>query len=156
MADSSGSSDIASAEPLGRPLHVLADTNVILDLFLKRDPWYTEAQPMWEARDAGHLFVYLAASVLTDVFYICRKQVGAEQAKRIVDTCLHGFDIVPVDRGILEAALALPGSDFEDNVLIVCAQVAGLDLIITRNTTDFRDSPIPAVEPQDVPARLST
>ncbi|HLZ22953.1 MAG TPA: PIN domain-containing protein [Ktedonobacterales bacterium] len=153
MADSS---DIASAEPHVQPLQVLADTNIVLDLFLKRDPWYTEAQPMWDERDAGHLFVYLAASVLTDIFYICRKQVGAEQARRIVDTCLHGFDIVPVDRSILETALALPGSDFEDNVLVVCAQVASLDLIITRNTADFRDSPIPAIAPTGLPSRLDT
>jgi hypothetical protein len=71
---------------------------------------------MWDARDAGHLFVCLSTSVLTDIFYICRKQVGPDRAKQAVEACLHGFAIIGVDRPVIAAALRLPGNDFEDNV----------------------------------------
>jgi predicted nucleic acid-binding protein len=134
----------------------LLDTNVVLDLFLQRDPWYTQAQPMWEARDQGRLFAYLPASVLTDIFYICRKLVGSDRAKRIVEDCLAGYVILPVDRVVLERALTLAGSDFEDNVQIACAEGAGLDLIVTRDPGDFGHAPMPAVVPPDVPARLAS
>lgn len=138
----------------GPPLRALLDTNIVLDLFLQRDPWSTEAQPMWEARDQGRLLAYMAASALTDIFYICRKQVGIERAKGIVQTCLTGFTIVPVDRDLLERALALPGSDFEDNVQISSALAAGVDLIVSRNTADFKYASLPAVTPLDILSHL--
>ena len=136
-------------------LHVLVDTNVVLDLLLAREPWLSDAQPMWDARDAGYLFVYLSASVLTDIFYICRKQVRPDRAKQAVEACLLGFAIIGVDRPVIAAALSLPGNDFEDNVQIACAQSAGLGFIVTRNTTDFAHSPIPALEPPAVISHLS-
>jgi hypothetical protein len=59
-----------------------------------------------------------------------------------------------VDRPLLEAALALPGADFEDNVQIACAQAANLDLIVARNVADFTRSPVPTVEPPAVVQHL--
>lgn len=136
------------------PLRILADTNVVLDLVLAREPWASQAKPMWDARDAGHVVIYLPASVLTDIFYIGRKQIGIDRAKTAVRECLLRCVIISVDRAILEAALALPGNDFVDHVQIVCAQIAGLDLIVTRNTADFAQSPVLAVEPAQVASRL--
>jgi hypothetical protein len=49
----------------------------------------------------------------------------------------------------------MPGADFEDNVQIAIAHAAGLDLIVTRNTTDYTGAPIPALEPQTLAARLT-
>lgn len=131
-------------------LRALVDTNVVLDLLLQREPWLTQARPMWEARDRGHLLAHLCASVLTDIFYICRKQVGIERAKQAIEVCLTGFIILPVDRALLEQAHALPGNDFEDNVQIVCAQTSALDLIVTRNLPDFRSASIPTTDPDAI------
>lgn len=130
-----------------RPLQVLVDTNVVLDQLLGRDPWYTQAQPFWQARDAGKLIAYLSATTITDIYYIARRQVGSDAARLDVERCLREFGLLAVARDILERVLAAAGSDFEDNIQITCAQAAGLDLIITRNVADFRYSPIPAIEP---------
>ena len=142
MASSGSGGQPASTAPAS-VLHVLLDTNVVLDLLLARQPWQAEAQQMWDARDAGRLFMYLTASALTDIFYICRRQVGVDRARLAVEACLQGFAIVGVDHGTLASALALAGNDFEDNVQIACAQTAGLDRIVTRNTADFAHSRSP-------------
>jgi hypothetical protein len=55
---------------------------------------------------------------------------------------------------LLETALLLAGSDFEDNVQIAAAQEADLRLIVTRNGADFAHSAIPPVEPPEVLLRL--
>jgi hypothetical protein len=57
------------------------------------------------------------------------------------------FGLFAVDSSLLLQARALPGNDFEDNVQIACAANAALDLIVTRNTADFRHSSIPVIEP---------
>jgi predicted nucleic acid-binding protein len=132
-----------------RPLRVLVDTNanVALDPLLRREPWYSEAQPFWRARDDGQLVAYLPASVLTDIFYIGRRQIGAEQARQVVVRCLREFGLLAVYRTVMEEALALSGADFADYVQIACAQLGGLDLIVTRNIADFRGATLPAIEP---------
>ncbi len=152
--DSGESVTPAAGEPAASSLHILVDTNVVLDLLLAREPWLSQAQPMWEARDAERLVAYLPASALTDIFYICRKQVGLERARQAVAACIQGFTLIAVDHAIVSAALALPGDDFEDNVQIACAMSGALDIIVTRDPAGFARSPIPAIEPLAVVARL--
>lgn len=126
-----------------RRLRVLVDTNVVLDWLVDRKPWSDTAQPLWDARDAGLVIAYLPASVVTDIFYIVRRQANITVAFAAVDAVL------------LLQARALPGNDFEDNVQIACAVNAGLDLIVTRNLADFRTSPIPAIEPSQIASYLT-
>lgn len=157
MAADSQGADVSGREatpPTAHPLNALIDTNVLLDLLLKRDPWYTEALPMWEARDRGQLYAHIPASVLTDIFYICRKQVGVDGARRAVEACLSGFTLIVIDHALLQRAFELPGSDFEDNVQVACAQVANLDCIVTRDPAGFHNSPIMVAAPSDVPTLL--
>jgi predicted nucleic acid-binding protein len=136
-------------------LRVLLDTNVVLDWLLDRKPWSDEALPLWQARDTGQLVTYIPASVLTDIFYIARRLVGEAAALAGVDRCL-ALEVVPVDKAILLRARTLPGSDFEDNVGMACAEAERLDFIITRNTADFQHSPITAIAPLALSNYLST
>lgn len=52
-------------------------------------------------------------------------------------------------RAALERAQALSGSDFEDNVQIACAELNGLDAIVTRNPADSEGALVPVrIHPQ--------
>ncbi len=147
--------DPSTSSPAPRVLRVLLDTNVVLDWLLDRKPWSDEALPLWQARDSGRLVTYIAASSLTDIFYIARRQIGNTAALASIDQSLV-LEIAPVDKAILLRARALPGSDFEDNVVIACAEAERLDFIITRNLDDFRHSHVAAIEPQTLPNYLPT
>ncbi len=114
-----------------------------------------QGQTFWQARDAGKLVAYLSSSALTDIYYISRRIVKDDAARQIVTRCIREFGLLAVYRGILEAALALPGKDFEDNVQIACASAARLDFIVTRNLADYRQSPIPALSPPELAQRLT-
>jgi predicted nucleic acid-binding protein len=136
------------------PIRVLIDTNVILDWLLDRKPWADAAQPLWDARDAGDVITYLPASVVTDIFYVIRRQANIPTAFAAIDRVFAAFGLFAVDGPLLQQARALPGSDFEDNVQIACAITAKLDLIVTRNPADFRFSPIPVIDPSQSSAYL--
>ena len=129
---------------------MLFDTNVVLDLLLRREPWVSQARPLVEMHDTGQIVGYLPVSALTDLFYISRRIVGITRAFEVVDRCLNDFEALALDRALIEAARRLPGNDFEDNVQIACAMMARLDLIVTRNVADFAHSPIPTVGSADV------
>ena len=128
-------------------MRILLDTNVVLDVLLKRQPWVVEASAIWQANDAGRVTCYLIASTLTDIYYIARRLAGQETARVAVRTCLDAFEFCSVDRQALELAYVLPGQDFEDNLQMVCADIANLDMIVTRNPDDFKASRVPVFTP---------
>ena len=122
-------------------MHILFDINIVLDVLLKRKPWVTEAIAVWRANDEGQIIGYILASAMTDVFYIARRLAGLEIARTTVRTCLEAFEICTVDRQALEQAEALQ-NDFEDNLQIACANIAGIDAIVTRDKDGFKTATI--------------
>ncbi len=135
-------------------MRVLLDTNVVLDVLLNRQPWVADAGAIWAACDQGRLDGFVTASSMTDIFYIARRASSLPTAHAAVQVCLDAFNICAVSRQTLEQALTLTGSDFEDNVQIACAMLAGLDALVTRNETDFAAAPLPVFTPAGLLAQL--
>jgi predicted nucleic acid-binding protein len=136
-------------------MRALLDTNVVLDLLLEREPWRAEAEAIADAGATGRLQAHASASSITDIFYISRKLVGADKARRIVRNCLDLLQIVSVTRDLLDSAERWRGSDFEDNLQIACAVEARLEAIVTRNPNDFAGSPVPVLTPAELLALLA-
>jgi predicted nucleic acid-binding protein len=134
--------------------YVLLDTNVVLDVLYDRAPWATEAQAIWQAVDDGRILAYLAATTLTNIFYVGRQINGLKSAHEAVRTCLEAFEICAIDRPTLERASKLSGNDFEDNVQIACAESYGVDAIITRDAKGFGASPVPVLTPTEALAKI--
>lgn len=136
-------------------MKVLLDTNVVLDVLLAREPFLADSKAVWQACDDGRLNGYILASAVTDIYYIARKSVGADTARKAVEICLTAFVMCPVNQAVLEQALQLSGSDFEDNVQIAAATQCGMDVIVTRNPNDFAHAPLAVVTPNALLAELA-
>lgn len=137
-------------------MRVLFDTNVVLDVLLSRQPWVQEAASLWQANDERRIVGYLAASSLTDIFYVARRLTDLRTAQQTVRLCLAAFEICPVDRQTLEQAQNLTGGDFEDNVQIASANIARVDAIITRDTGSFVGATMPILAPIDLLKQLNS
>ena len=137
-------------------MHVLLDTNVLLDAVLQREPWHEEADAIMEADALGQVTCAVTTLSLATVFYVARKAVGKARARAAVQKCLAALLILPIDKQTLLAADAFSGNDFEDNILIAAAITASVDAIVTRNVADFSHSSIPVWEPAELLKRLPT
>jgi predicted nucleic acid-binding protein len=135
-------------------MRVLLDLNVMLDAMLHRPPWHREADAILQAAVLGQVTCATTPLSLATLFYVGRKVVGTAAARTAIRTYLAAFDILPIDQQTLLDADALPGNDFEDNILIAAAATARLDAIITRNVADFSHSPIPVWDPAGLLTRL--
>lgn len=132
-------------------IKVLVDTNVVIDWLNDRKPWADEAKTLWESRESSLTELYLPTSVLTDIFYILRKILGNDGAKKAIEQCVAIFGLLPIDETVIRRALTLPGSDFEDNVQIACTLIYRIDLIVTRNPGDFTHGvTIPVIDPKGI------
>lgn len=128
-------------------MRVLLDTNVLLDVLLNRQPWSVDASAVWTLNDEHKIHGFVAASTFTDIYYIARRIKDSTTALRAIQVCLTAFDICAVDKSTIMQAYSLSGNDFEDNVLIACAGLSGMDAIVTRNPTDFQHALIPIYTP---------
>jgi predicted nucleic acid-binding protein len=131
-------------------MDVLLDTNIVLDVLLNRPPFVTSSIAVWQAQDDGAIIGHIAATTLTNIFFIVRKVAGLNDARAAVRICLDAFTICAVDRQTLEMAEQLPGNDFEDNVQIACAIIAGAVAIITRDKTGFTAAPMAVYTPDEL------
>jgi predicted nucleic acid-binding protein len=135
-------------------MRVLIDVNVVLDVILGRQPWLPDSMGVWDACHERRIVGHLIATSVTNIFYVSRRLIGTEKARAGVRMCLKTFEMVPVGRDELEQADAMAGSNLEDNVSLACALAAGLDAIVTRDSTGFATSPIPVMSPHQLLALL--
>lgn len=119
-------------------MKVLIDTNVILDVLLDRQPHADASVALWATIEAGSAHGMLAAHAVTAIHYLIRRELGATRAHRTISTMLKVFGVATVDGPVIQLALGLPLSDFEDAVTAAAAQFAGCDYIVTRDTKGFR------------------
>jgi hypothetical protein len=66
------------------------------------------------------------------------------------------FSVIPISDTVLREALLSPIADYEDAVLEISAQTEKLDNIITRNLSDFANSRVPALTPEEFLEMLKT
>lgn len=55
---------------------VLFDTNIILDVALKRQPFFEDALELFRLIDRKDIVGYVTATTITDIYYISRKEKG--------------------------------------------------------------------------------
>ena len=128
-------------------MKTLFDTNVILDILLDREPFSDDASFLLSKVENSEIIGYICATTITTIHYLATKALGAQAASGHIRSLLSLFVIAPVNRVVLENAVASKFEDFEDAVLHEAACHAGAKYIVTRNLSDFKESKLPVFEP---------
>jgi predicted nucleic acid-binding protein len=130
---------------------VLIDTNVVLDMLGKREPWDKEASALLFLAAQGKLHASISGSTATDLYYLMNRNVfhDSHKSREVMRSLLEFFSVMPI--GYEECLLALdsPLADYEDAVLAEAARKGKLECIITRNTEDFANTPVPIRTPAE-------
>jgi predicted nucleic acid-binding protein len=131
-------------------MNVLIDTNVILDILLRREPHYENAARISVLSEKGYIQSFLSASAVTDIFYIVKKELNDRDAAfELLRNILKIARIASVTEDSIHEALDLEWNDFEDSVQYVVGQSVSADYIITRNSKDFAGSEIKVLSPEE-------
>ena len=128
-------------------MNVLIDTNVALDILLKRRD-YANGFAVFKLAEKNQISGCISASAITDIFFLSKNDLGKKPAKEALKTLLQVFKPATVTDSHIYQALDLDWSDFEDSVQYIVGESFSADYIITRNTHDFSSSSIPAVTPE--------
>src|SRR6266536_2326485 len=129
---------------------LLFDVNVVLDVLLDRKLHAEASAAAWAAVETGMAEGMLAAHAVTTIHYLVRKEAGTIKARRIISSILRVFRVAAVDGAVVQEALQLPFSDFEDAVTAAAARLAGCECIVTRDPKGFRGSAVRSLTPEAV------
>ena len=135
---------------------MLFDTNVVLDVLLDREPFATTAAQLFSHVERGAMSGYLCATTVTTVHYLAHKTLGSEHARVNIRNLLRLFEVAPVNRAVLEGALASRLQDFEDAVLYEAALHVGAKGIVTRDPLGFKGARLPVYAPDELWKALQT
>ncbi|MEH1768716.1 type II toxin-antitoxin system VapC family toxin [Nostoc sp.] len=94
-------------------MRVLIDTNVVLDFLQEREPFVEHAARLFERIDVGEIAGFIAATTITNIYYIVRRAAGRVVAQDAIIQVLSDLNICAVDLEVLEQALVL---NFEDSL----------------------------------------
>lgn len=135
-------------------MNVLFDTNVVLDALLDREPWAETAIALFDRVESGSLTGHLGATTMTTIHYIARRNVGTGATEEMMRDLLRIFEVAPVNRAVLEGALALGFDDFEDAVLNEAGRLVGAGAVTTRDPSGFSKSSLRVYTPDTLVAAL--
>lgn len=128
---------------------VLCDINFILDIFLKREPFYYSAARLFKKIEDKKLKGYLCALSFPTLFYLLSKELNKGEAIKILEKIRIVFGIAAVDEKVIDLSLTANFKDFEDAVQYYSAIQVKADCIITRNKDDYVNDKIPVLTPEE-------
>ncbi len=125
------------------------DTDVVIDFLLDREPFSTNAAFIFKLSEQKKIKLFVTPLTFSNVYYVLRKFGSHKKVLTKLRTLLLLTDIQSVNRKSIELALNLAFKDFEDAIQHYSAfQNEKIDLIITRNISDYRNSDFPVMSPE--------
>lgn len=97
----------------------------------------------WAERNPGRCGV--AWHSVANISYL-----AGSEGRAFIEAFARFVEVAPTASPALDFALRLPMKDFEDALQVAAADALGAQVIATRNTKDYRDSPVRALLPGEV------
>ncbi len=122
------------------------DTNIVIDLLAKREPFYGEAAMLFTLADKKTIYLSVSALTFANTNYILLQSKKPEEAKLILRKLKLIVRVLCLDEKIV--GLSLNDNDFkdyEDALQYFTALENGVDAIITRNLKDFQKAKLPVM-----------
>lgn len=136
---------------------LLIDTNIVLDLLAKREPFYKSASEIFSLSDKGKIQLSINALTFANANYILTRLTSALEAREILGRFRVLVEVLPLNSKIIDLALNNSSfKDFEDGLHYYSAIENEQEYIITRNLKDFKESIIPVMTAEEFLSSLNS
>lgn len=127
---------------------LFVDTDVILDLLGQRIPHFHFSAVLFTFAEMKKLELYTSPLILANTFYILRKQIGIDEAKKALRKLRILLHIIDSSEAVVDKALNSDFSDFEDAIQYYTALEHGISVILTRNLRDYKNASVIVQTPE--------
>jgi len=130
-------------------MRALFDTNILLDIGLARKPFAAASiQCLIRLNEVGRAPCIAPHSLATFYYIVAQAKDGRQAADAVADLVAIA-ETLTFDQSTAQRAVELGFGDFEDAMIAATAKAAEMECIVTRNVSDFKKSPVPAVTPEE-------
>ena len=128
--------------------NILIDTDVLLDFFFDRKPFSDQAVIILSLCENKQITGFVTPVIISNTYYLLRKTASHQKVIDKLKTLLSFVQVLNIDKQSIETALNSQFKDFEDALQNYAAEQNGdIDVIITRNTKDFKKSALAVLTP---------
>lgn len=125
---------------------LLIDTNIVIDLLAKREPFFKSAAQIFSLADKHKIKLTVSSLTFTNTNYVLSRMTSAKDARSILRRFKILVRVLPLNDKIIELALNDENfKDFEDGLQYYTAVENNQDMIITRDLKDFKESKFPVM-----------
>lgn len=114
-------------------MRVFLDTNIIIDLFVKREPFTTNSKKVVQSLSPQD--IYISALSVHICMYILKVRPGGRKWKAL-RYFFGSINILPLTEETIIASYNIPFKDFEDSLQYTTANFT-CSSFITRNIKDY-------------------
>lgn len=127
---------------------VFLDTNIVADLFLKREPFCENSLKLFTLGFHKKITLYVSSLSYATLAYLVRK-MKKEERVLLFEKLRNITETTTVDRLTVDKALISDFSDLEDALQYYSAVNAKVDIVLTRNKKDFVEANVPVMTPDE-------
>ncbi|WP_305046549.1 PIN domain-containing protein [Geoalkalibacter sp.] len=128
---------------------VFIDTDIILDLLSRREPFYPAAAALFSLAERGEVRACVSSLCFANLFYILRKELSAPRAIKVLKKLQQIVTVLPVDNLIVSQALDSGFRDFEDALQYHAVLAAAIPCLVTRNGRNYPNPEIPVLSAEE-------
>lgn len=132
------------------------DINIILDIFLKREPFYASSAQVFSLAETKQFNGYLGALSYPILFYLLKKELDRDEAMSILTKVRIVLKTAPLVEKVIDSALSSNIRDFEDAMQYYSALEVKSDYLITRNKKDYPANLLQILTPDEFLALLKS
>ena len=131
-------------------MNVFVDTNVIIDLLAKREPFYHESLQLFSLADSNQIELTVSALSLVNIHYILNDVMKLKDTRSIIGKFKVLVESYSLNDKVIDLALNdLKFKDLEDGIQYYTVLESKANSIVSRNLKDFKHSKIPVLSPKE-------
>lgn len=116
---------------------IFFDINIILDIFLKREPFYAASARVFSLAETKQFRGCTGALSYPVLFYLLKKELDRDEAIAILKKVRIVLKAAPLVEKAVDSALSSDIHDFEDAMQYYSALEVKSSYFITRNKKDY-------------------
>lgn len=131
-------------------MKVFLDTDILLDVVLKREPYWRDSAAVLDACEDGRVEGATSVLVLANIGYIVERSESAGKARDAIATLRSFLQVCSLTDRDLGEALTSDFGDLEDAMQHFICVREGIGTIVTRSVSDYRRSDRTVVTPHEL------
>jgi len=130
------------------------DSDVLLDLLLDRKPFSEDIATLIEKSIETEVKLCTSLLSIANMHYIIGRLENKKKADLKIQKVLKIVSIENLGQSVIDKASKSKFKDFEDSIQNFCAVEAEHEIIITRNTKDYKESELSILTPREYLAKI--